>query len=387
MANPIDTEDDDVSLLDLLKVIVENLRLLVFGPLVVGLLALGVSFLITPSFTATTRILPPQQQQSSAAMMLQNLGALGGLASAATGLKNPNDQFVSFLNSNAVRDRLIERFALMKRYEAEFREDARKKLGELAAVSSGKDGLISIAVDDTDPAFAADLANAHVQELAALLSRLAVTEAQQRRAFFENQLTQTRDKLVQAELALKSSGVNSSALKSDPAAAVQAVAQLQAQIAAQEVKLGSMRSYLAESAPDFKQAQAELALLRNQLGKLERSSTAPAAADADYVARFRDFKYYETLFELFARQYELAKVDESREGAIIQVVDAATPPDRKSKPKKALIAVVATLGFGFFLLMFVFVRSALRNAAQTPASAQKVADLRRAWHQAIGRTT
>ncbi len=379
-------DDDEINLLDLLQVVVDNLRLLVLGPLAVGLLALGITFIIPPTFTATTIFMPPQQQQSGAAMMLQSLGALGGLAGAATGLKNPNDQFVAFLKSTTVADALIDRFKLAERYESEFKVDARKRLEASSNITSGKDGLITVEVSDNDPAFAAQLTNAYVEELGNMLNRLAVTEAQQRRAFFEKQLAQTKDKLTTAEQALQASGVNASALKSDPQVAVAAVAQLQAQIAAQEVKLSSMRGYLTEAAPDFKQAQTELSALRAQFSKLEKSNSTPNGADADYVARFRDFKYYETLFELFAKQFELAKVDEAREGNVIQVVDVAQPPERKSKPKKALIAVLNTLATGMLLLLFVFVRQALRGAAQTPETAEKMTQLRNAWANAIGKT-
>ncbi|MFM7012624.1 MAG: GNVR domain-containing protein, partial [Betaproteobacteria bacterium] len=105
----------------------------------------------------------------------------------------------------------------------------------------------------------------------------------------------------------------------------------------------------------------------------------------DYVSNYRNFKYYETLFELFAKQYELARVDESREGAVIQVLDAAQPPERKSKPKKALIAIIATLASGFALLLFVFVRQALRNGAQDGETAQKLASIQTSWRKALGR--
>lgn len=378
-------DDDEISLLDLLQTVVENLRLLVLGPLAVGLAALGVSFFITPTFTATTKFLPPQQQQSAAAAMLQSLGALGGIAGAATGLKNPNDQYVSFLQSRSLQDALIERFGLTQRYGAEYPEDARIALSESARVSSGKDGLITVAVDDPDPAFAAELANAHVQELTLLLGRLAVTEAQQRRLFFEKQLKDTKDRLTQAEQALRSSGVSVSSLKANPQAAVEGLAQLQAAITAQEVKVATMRSYLTENAPDFRQALTELNALRAQLRKAEAAQPSPPAGDSDYVAKYRDFKYNETLFELFAKQYELARVDESREGAVIQVVDLAQPPSRKSKPKKAMIAVLATLASGFVLLLFVFVRQALRNAAQDAEAASKLLKLRAAWARALGR--
>jgi len=381
-AVPADVAEDEISLLDLLQVVVDNLRLLLLGPLVVGLAALGFSFTIAPTFTAKTQFLPPQQQQSAAASMLASLGSLGSLAGAA-GIKNPSDQYMAFMKSVSVQDALIDRFQLVERYKAKLREDARKGLTARARIASGKDGIISVEVDDHDPKVAADMANAHVDELRKLLARLAVTEAQQRRLFFEKQLAQTKDNLVKAEQALKSTGVNSSALKSTPAAAVETVARLKAMISAQEVKLASMRGYLSESAPDFKLALNELAAYRSQLAKAEENEPASTSA-TDYVARFRDYKYHETLFELFAKQYELARVDESREGAVIQVLDVAQPPERKSKPKKALIAIIATLATGVALLLWVFVRQALRTASNSPETAEKLQTLRTGWRRALG---
>jgi uncharacterized protein involved in exopolysaccharide biosynthesis len=383
MTDPVQSnEEDEINLLDLLQVIADNLRLLVLGPLALGLLALGISFTVRPTFTANTKFMPPQQQQSAAAAMLQGLGALGGLAGAATGIKNPNDQFVAILKSRTLQDTLIERFNLMVRYESKLKGDARLALGAQSRISAGKDNLIEVQVDDYDPAFAAELANAYVEEFTKLLSRLALTEAQQRRAFFEKQLGQTKEKLTQAEQALRASGVNSSALKSTPQAAIGAVAQLQAQIAAQEIKLASMRGYLAESAPDFKQAQTELAALRAQQAKLG-TNTLGNSSDADYIARYRDFKYYETLFELFSKQYELSRVDEAREGSVIQVVDVAVPPERKSKPKKAQIALLATIATGMALILFIFVRYALRNAGDAPETAARLRKLRGAVSRAV----
>jgi uncharacterized protein involved in exopolysaccharide biosynthesis len=381
-------EDDEISLIDLLHTVVENLWLLILGPLAVGLTALGISYTIPPTFTAEAKFLPPQQQQSMAASMLASLGALGGLAGAASGLKNPADQYVAFLKSNSVEDALIERFKLMDRYGAEFKIQARKTLESNVKIASGKDGIITISVEDTDPRIAADIANAYVEELTRLLSRLAVTEAQQRRQFFEGQLAQAQAKLTQADIALKKTGISSDVLKANPSSAVAAVAALQAQITAQEVKLGVMRGYLAETAPDFKQALNELAALRAQLNQQSKDGAAApvrGGTQGDYITRYREFKYQETLFELFAKQFEMAKVDESREGATIQVLDKADPPELKSKPKKAQIAIIATLATGFALLLFVFIRQAMRNAKQDPDSAQKLTALQASWRKALGR--
>ncbi|MCX8521051.1 MAG: Wzz/FepE/Etk N-terminal domain-containing protein, partial [Rhodoferax sp.] len=354
-------DEDEISLLDILQVVVENLRLLVLGPLFIGLLVFGSTYAIAPTFTATIKFIPPNQQGGGAASLLAGLGALGGLSGAIGNIKNPADLYITFLKSRSVTDALIDRFNLLERYQQKFKDDARKVLDGLMRASSGKDGLITLEVDDKDPAFAAELANATVTELGELLKRLAVTEAQQRRVFFDKQLVTAKNNLTKAEQALKSSSVGSATLKSDPRVAIEGLSRLKASITAQETRLGAMRGYLTESAPEFKQAQTELSVLRSQLARAQEQQPGDASGTSDYVSKYRDFKYQEALFELYAKQYEIARVDESREGAVIQVVDPAIPPERKSKPRKAMIAMVATLASGFVLLLFVFMRQALRG--------------------------
>jgi tyrosine-protein kinase Etk/Wzc len=376
--------EDEISLLDLALVAAENLRMLVLGPLLVGVSALGISFLVPPTFTAKAVMMPPQQQQSSAAAALQSLGALAGLAGGAAGIKSPADQYVALMQSTTVEDRLIDQFKLMQVYDEKWRSDTRKELERNTRISSGKkDGLITIEVDDHDPQRAAALANAYIEELRLVSTKLAMTEAQQRRMFFEKQLGQTKERFTAAQQALQASGINEGAIRAEPKAAAEAYARLRAEVTAAEVRLQAMRSYLTEAAPEFQLAQTQLVALRAQMAKAESSNSA--AAQGDYISRFREFKYQEALFELFAKQYELARVDESREGALIQVVDPATPPERKSKPKKALIAVVATLATGFALLLWVFVRHALRNARRSADSAQKLGMLSAALRRSVGR--
>ena len=376
--------EDEISLLDMALVAAENLRLLVLGPLLVGVSALGISFLVPPTFTARAVMMPPQQQQSSAAAALQSLGALAGLAGGAAGIKSPADQYVALMQSTTVEDRLIDQFKLMQVYDEKWRSDTRKELERNTRISSGKkDGLITIEVDDHDPQRAAAMANAYIEELRLVTTKLAMTEAQQRRMFFEKQLGQTKERFTAAQQALQASGINEGAIRAEPKAAAEAYARLRAEVTAAEVRLQAMRSYLTEAAPEFQLAQTQLAALRAQMAKAEGNSSA--AAQGDYISRFREFKYQEALFELFAKQYELARVDESREGALIQVVDPATPPERKSKPKKALIAVVAALAAGFALLLWVFVRHALRNARQSADSAQKLGLLSAALRRSVGR--
>ena len=361
-------QDSEISFLDIFATLKENIKLLTVIPLLSALIALAVSFLIKPTYTATTTFLLPQQQQSAASAMLQGLGALGGLAGAAGGLKNPSDQYIAFLKSRSVQDALVNRFSLQERYGVELHADALVVLSTKVAINAGKDGLIKIDVDDTVATFAAQLANAHVEELRKLLSRLAVTEAQQRRVFYEKQLEYAKNKLSEAQIQLQHSGIKEGVLRSEPRMAAESYAKLKAEVTAAQVKLQSMRSYLSEQSPEFKLAQSNLNALAVQLNKTE--SVNAASVDSGYVSKYREFKYQETLFDMFAKQFELAKLDEARDGALIQVVDIAQAPERKSKPKKALISFVTGLVSGFSVLAFVFIRKAWRQSQQNARAAE-----------------
>ena len=362
-AQPADDEGN-ITLRDLVELVGRRWRWLIAGPLAAGLLALGATYLVAPLFTARTTFLPPQQQQSAAMATLASLGALGSLAAGSAGLRSPVDQYVALLQSHSVSLRIIERFDLRRVYDEELIIDTRDKLTRNVRVSAGrKDGLITVEVEDQDPQRAAAMANQYVEELRRITGELALTEAQQRRAFFEAQLSRTRDQLARAQTALEASGIGQGAIKAEPRAAAERYARLQAEVTAAEVRLQTLRTSLAESAPEMQQRLAQLAALREQLVRAEQPA---AQGSTDYIGRFREFKYQETLFELFARQYEAARLDESREGALIQVVDVALPPERKSWPRRGFTAVLVTVGTFLALIVWFVMTQLWRQPAARP---------------------
>ncbi|MBV8504012.1 MAG: lipopolysaccharide biosynthesis protein [Paucibacter sp.] len=370
--------EEDSGLLDILISLVSSWRLLSVAPLAAGALALGVSYLVAPTYTAKTTFLPPQQQQNAAASALASIGALSGLAGVNT--KTAADQFVSLMQSVNAEDRIVDRFELMKLYDVKYRFEARKRLEDNVRINLGKkDGLITVEADAPTPQLAADLANQHVAELRRLTGELALTEAQQRRVFFEGELKRTQAQLTDAQQKLQNSGFNPGALKTEPKAEVDNYAKIKAQATAAEVQLQVMRQKLADTSPEVQQQLSLVDALRRQMQQLE--SSQGGKSDSDYVARYREFKYQETLLDLLSKQFELARMDESRDGALIQVVDVATLPEHKSKPKRALIAVGTTVGVWVLLLFYVLCRHFWREAASQPDNAEKFANLRRAWRR------
>lgn len=333
--------DDEVPISALLAPLRRHWLKLLGLPIAAGALALCASFLITPTYTARVMLMPPQGQQSGASAALASLGGLAGIAGLPAA-RTPADQLATLLQSATVEKRLVERFELKRVYEKDLMVDAQERLRASTTVSAGrKDGLITLEVDDTSPQRAADLANGYVQELRRLNSTLAVTEAQQRRAFFENEVKQTLTRLTQAQMELGESGLNIATLKAEPKSAAEGYAKLRAEVTAMEVRLQTLRGTLADSAAEVRQASSRLSALRSQLAQLE--AREPTAEGPAYIDRYREYKYQEALFEFFSKQYELARIDESREGALIQVIDTATPPERKSAPKRGRIALLASL--------------------------------------------
>src|ERR1035437_5161788 len=341
-----DTKDDEISLLDLLIVLAERKRIIFRVTAVFAILAIIVSLVLPKRYTATVTLLPPQQNSSMGAALASQLGNLGGMAALAggsLGLKTPNDMFVGMLKSRTVEDAMVQHFGLMQEYDRKYLSDARKTFESRATIDgSGKDGLIHISVEDRDPQRAAELANGYVNRFRIQSQHLAITEASQRRLFFEQQLEQAKDNLAIAEEALKQTEQKTGLIQLDSQARalIESAASLRAQVAAKEVQIQGIRTYATGENAQLVEAQQELDSMRAQLAKLGGSEDSASgglivpkgqvpAAGLEYVRKLRDVKYNETIFDILARQFEAAKLDEAKQGGLIQVVDPAVTPDRR----------------------------------------------------------
>lgn len=342
----------DIGFPDLISVFLKRKKSILGFTCIVALCSVGVTLILPSVFTASTKLLPPQQAQSGAAALLSQLGGVASAAAGAAGLKNPNDLYIGMLKSRTIADKLITQFHLKKVYDTDSQEKARRELEANTLVSSGKDGLITIEVDSTDKKMVAALTNGYATELMNLTKVLAVTEAGQRRLFFERQLEQTKDNLANAEASLKQAldqrGVISVDVESK--SMLETVGRLRAQASVKEIELNSMRPFVTEANPDFRRVEEELASLRGELSKLENGRATGETGAATNVRPeglaniklLRNVKYYQMLYELLAKQYEVARLDEAKDPSVVQVLDLAVEPERKSKPKRALIVLFAS---------------------------------------------
>jgi uncharacterized protein involved in exopolysaccharide biosynthesis len=359
-------------------VLAKHKKLILGLPLLAGFAALLIALVMPKIYTATARIIPPHQKEASGAAVLASLAGVAGGAAApigqALGLRNPNELYVGILKSRTIADRLIERFNLRNVYKAANMTSTRIALEGVTRVSAGKDGLITIEVDDKDAKRAASLANAYVEELDRLMQSLALTEASQRRLFLEKQLTNAREQLITSEVSLRraidSKGIVG--VDAQSRALVGTAEQLRAQIAVKEIQLDAMRSFATQSNPDAVRLRQEIASMKGELAHLEGGRTAAnhrqSPTGLENIRKLREVKFLEFTVELLTKQYEIARIDEARDAVLIQIVDHAVAPDYKSRPKRGLIVIVTVLVAGLVAVIGAFVTESLQRARLHPQS-------------------
>lgn len=369
---------EQIDLLDLLAILARHRKFIFRFQVAVVCLTAVIVILIPDRYTATTVILPPQQNSSASSALLSQIsgsgGALASLAGGSLGIKNPGDMYVAMFRSRTVEDALIQRFGLMARYHSKTLYNTREKLESNTTVTLGtKDGLISITATDRDPRFAAQLANGYVEEYSKHSNTLALTESSQRRVFFQQQLLQADGNLVQAEQGLQHTQQSTGILQLDSQARalIESSASLRGQITAKEVQLQGMRAFATANNPEYVLAQQQLNALKAQLATVAGTGGSVGSgvgvskgdvsqAGIAYLNSMRDVRYYETIVELLAKQFELAKLDEARQGTI-QVSDLAVPPEKHSSPKRGMIMILVAIGGFIVAVMCALGMEMIRN--------------------------
>lgn len=379
-----------IDFFDLLFVLTESWKKIAMFVLIAMIVGAAIAILTKPSFTGAALILPPQQNQSTLTSLLGQLGSLASLTGMGSQIKSPADMYIGVLESRTIADRLIDKFHLQSLYKTKTMEDTRLALKKHSKFISTKDGLIHITVDDHSPSRASDMTNAYVDELYLMNSHLAVTEAAQRRVFFDQELANEKNALAASEDALKQMEEKTGVIQltGQAEAIIRSLAELRAEIVSREVQLQSTRTFATDQNPQAMRLQEEIDSLRGQLAKLENDPRAKQlgasglqaghvpAVELEYGRKLRDVRFNEALFELLTKQYEAARIDEAKAAPLIQVVDRAVPPDKKSSPHRVLL----TLGFGFvgFLLACIaaVVSRTLDRMEQLPEYSAKVSRVR-----------
>jgi len=341
-------------------VVLARRRGLIGAATAIGLLAGIVISLTRPVvYSATTRILTPHQAPALSPLLMSstqgsasNAGSIASLASVGFLMQSPNDTYIGLLKSRPVTDAIIDQFGLVKSEHAPDMTAARQALQASTKIESEKSGFIAITFTDSDKKRAAAIANAYTSQLRHLSQSLAITDSSQRRLFYEEQLERAKDDLVKAEFAFQQVQQKKGLIQvgAQAAAMVNGLASLRAQVAAKEVEVQALRSYSTERNPDVQLAENQLSSLRDEVAALERRNHSAGpfdlgmedvpAASLEYLSAEHEVQYRQALLDLLLKLYDGARLDEAREATIIQVVEPAIEPDRRSSPNRKLICII-----------------------------------------------
>jgi tyrosine-protein kinase Etk/Wzc len=380
--NNSSADDDGIHLLDYLIVLTKYSRMIIYASLAVMLVTYLILLILPNKYTSTARLLPPQQNMTLSAQILSSLGADvtfgsgpgGGMAAGLLGLKSPSDLYVAMLNCDSLLDRIIARFNLMKVYKEKYSDDARKTLRKRSNITTAnKNTIISIEVTDKDAKRAAEIANAFIEELDKLLQRLAHQEARKRLAFLENERVQAVHNLTKAEETLRTFSEKNSVLQIDAQTrgAIEYIAKLRGEIDAKEVQIQVLRQQATPFNYDVVRLETESKGLKEKLRAAETqhgdcvsdvclpSSKAPGIG-LEYLRLFREAKFQESLYLLYVKLVETARMDMARNFDVIHVLDPGIPPQKRSN-KRLLPSILAGM-ITFFMMVFVaFGREYLQN--------------------------
>ncbi|MBI5099727.1 MAG: hypothetical protein HZB30_10875 [Nitrospirae bacterium] len=384
----IEEDEEGINLLDYLIVLAKRKNLILKITLTVAIFSFIIAILSKTSFyEAETSIFPNQQENINLAS--QFMSNFGFFPSGGGNLQNRRELLIEIMKSRTFTGKIIERFKLKELYRAKDLKKARIMFlrnltiepdftdkSRVSLLKGPESPLTKISFRDQDPERAANIANAIVDELKIFLNNIAISEASQRRLFFEEQLKQAREALIKAEEDIKLFQQKTGLLQieSQTTMVIEKIANLQAQITAKEVELQVMRSYSTVSNPDVQRVEETIRILKRELAKLEvdesnskdlfiPTGTIPSLG-LEYKRKFRELKFNETLYEIMVKQYELAKIDESKDTVLIQVIDKAVPPDQKNSMRtwggsKALF----TTGFAFLFSCFLAIFMEYREKA------------------------
>ena len=367
---------EELTLLDLARMIWRRWRFVAILCLSAAVLAFGVSKLLPKVYESTATLVVPKEGSGTGLAGL----AVSGLLQQVPALSIPSlpsftpnrDLLVGVLKSRTLAQGVVERFGLRDRYGAHYLDDAIKTLKGATTIAVSREGIISVKIEDRDPALAAAVANHYVELLDQFIAQYGTGEAGRQRTFLTRQLARSRVDLDAAEQALRRFQEQNRAivLQEQTKGAIEAAARLKGEIMAAEVQLQVMRNFATDANPEVIAIRRRVDEMNRQLGQMQYGSTnvaRPGGQDrGDFTVPFakvpevglelvrltRDVKIQEVLVTLLTQQLEQARLAEARDTPVVQVLDRAVPAERYARPRAVLnggLAAIVGLVFGAFL--------------------------------------
>jgi tyrosine-protein kinase Etk/Wzc len=386
------------SFVDYLTIIAKYRRFIAKTIVLVTGVAIIISLLIPNQFTASATILPPNTQQDMMMGLLSanisaNIGGLTGLGRLMPGATTPSDLYAAILSSERIMYRVIEKYDLKKVLKCRTIDETFKALKQISRITVTPEGIVSVSVTWYDKWLATDIANSFIEELDIFNTQTAMTTGKKYRMFVEGRLMANRDTLALAEKALRNFQEQNRtvALDEEIQAAISTIAQLKSQIILSEVQRGAWASSGNVNNPMIIKIDQELNEMKKQLREIEFGQkdtpngfgagfSVPFAelpeVALEYARLLRDVKVQEAIFELLTQQYEQAKIMELKDTPTVQFLDRASPPEKKSTPKRSRIAIFAAFSSLILAILASLIIESFEKMKQKPTEYKKWVSLR-----------
>lgn len=344
-------------------------RFLIIGVTVFAAVAsVAISLTLTPWYQSTAKVILPS---SGSGGLSQLIGTLDPAAAAMLGASGGDYvRYMAIISSNTMRDRVIDEFDLMSVYETHESpapvRDTRMLLGQYLSFEIDIEyDFLAISVLDTDPQRAADMANFVVDELNRINVRLSTENARSYREFVERRYEETVANLDSSMASLQQFQQDHGVveLEQQSEAFLQILSQYRASTFEAEIEYEGLVLDYGEDNPTVRSARNRVEAARaKERALMEGKDPLMPVAFAElpeigrgYAHVLREVMIYERIIEFARPVLEQAIFEEQREAPAVQVLDRASVPEWKTKPKRAYIVIGSTLSA--FLLVLVYVVS------------------------------
>ncbi|MBD3235488.1 MAG: hypothetical protein GF330_02150 [Candidatus Eisenbacteria bacterium] len=354
-----------VSTLDFLVRLLRWRKMVLINTGIVAVAAVVISLLLPKWFEAHTSVLPPQEESLTLGPL--SSGEVGSALSAAGEARlalsgrmslpmwaTPSDLLSGILRSQRLAEAVIEEHDLRDVYRSETLDEALDTFDERVRVRVGAEGIVRVRVLDKSPERAAAIARSCLAHLDRIQHETRTNRAAEVRRFVDARLATTRRDLAAAEESLRAFEQAHGMLEPQEQARVlvEALARLEAERLLVEVERDALRGQVGAAHPEVRALETRLEALAAARERMEGQGRGARDAldltrfpdlSLDYMRRYREMRIQESLFEMLTQMREQYRIMEVRDTPTIQVLSPPVVPEKRVKPRRAMICVIATL--------------------------------------------
>jgi len=340
---------------------------------------LAVFFFIDEKYQGNAVLIPRSEESGSAVSSL--LRSVKGVSFGLGGksAKSETDLYSTVIYSRTMMEDMIRTFDLIHEYgldstDKACMEIAVKELRTNVNASESEEGSFMVNVQAESRQKAADMTNTLVRKMNERIVELNISRSKQNREFLERRVDEVRQSLRIAEDSLRAYQEQTGLLdaKTQVQGIIEAHATLEAELAARRIQRGIMEQMFDRESPQVREIEMQIGTYESRLRDMRARSdpgspllalkTLPKTA-AELLRRYREVEINSLLLEYIIPLHEQAKIEEKKDYPVLQVIDYAIPPAKKSYPPRALFASIGAVAVTFLVFLVLRIRLSLQHTS------------------------